>query len=131
MNQKEELTAVTGTKCENCKGNGWVVWQSPDYADQLQLCDECNSFVSNEDAWERVKFTISYARFTAWYFTDYDNVQNLGYLAMSKLREGNKFTITSQDLLNNCYSIPTHIVNELDGIKYDFDIEPRQIKLIP
>ena len=131
MNQKEELTAVTGTKCENCNGKGYVVGQCPDYIDQLQRCDDCMTYESDKDAWNQVGFTIKHDKFTAWYFGDYDNVQDLGYLAMRKLREGNTFTITAKDLLDRCYSIPTYLVEELGGIKYDFDLEPRQIKLIP
>lgn len=131
MNQREELTAVAGTKCENCKGNGYVVGLCDDYIDKLQRCEDCKAFESDDDAWKNAEFTIKHKKFTTWYFSDYDNIQDLGYEAMHNLIGNKSFTITAEDLLNKCYYIPTHLVEELDGIKYDFDIEPRQIKLIP
>lgn len=89
------------------------------------------TYESDEYVWKHVEFTIKRDKFTAWYFNDYDNVQDIGYMAMNKLMRNGSFTITAEDLLEKCYSIPTYLVEELDGISYDFDLEPRQIKLIP
>jgi hypothetical protein len=74
------------------------------------------------------KSQLKESRFLEWYFSDSDEVRDLGYQAMFKLREQGSFTITSQDLLDRCADVPTYIFEDLD-LEGD-NISNKQITLI-
>jgi hypothetical protein len=121
---------VGGAKCTTCNGKGYIFSESEDYVDEIQRCDECNVFISDEDARDNAQFTMHEKSFLDWYFSDFDEVKDLGYKAMFKLRSDGMFTIITQDLLDICNEIPTYLVVEADGYDYDFRISNKQITLI-
>lgn len=74
------------------------------------------------------KYPLRESRFIEWYFSDYEEVRDLGYQAMFKLRGKGVFTITSQDLLDGCSEVPSYLFEGLDPMGEDISNE--QITLI-
>lgn len=74
------------------------------------------------------KFPLKESRFLEWYFSDFDEVRDLGYQAMFRLRAEGVFTITSQDLLDGCSEVPSYLFEGLDPNQEDISNE--QITLI-
>jgi hypothetical protein len=76
-----------------------------------------------------VKFPLKESRFLEWYFSDFDEVRDLGYEAMFKLRSDGMFTIITQDLLDRCAEVPTYIFEDISLQENEY-ISNKQITLI-
>lgn len=75
------------------------------------------------------KYPLSESRFLEWYFSDFDEVRDLGYEAMFKLRSDGMFTIITQDLLDRCAEVPTYIFEDTSLQENEY-ISNKQITLI-
>jgi hypothetical protein len=62
-----------------------------------------------------MKKQMTKARFIEWYFSDLDDVKNIGWEVIEALKRDGKFEIDTQFLFDNCGTIP------LDGEEVETD----------
>ena len=70
------------------------------------------------------------SEFLAHYFSNYERVQDLGYVAMVAIKKHGSFTITIEDILSDYGDVPARLVEESNGVGYDLFIREEQIDLI-
>jgi hypothetical protein len=73
-----------------------------------------------------MKNKVTKSQFLAWYFSDSDDIETLGNRAHESLMDDGEFTITAQDLFNECGYIPQHICVKKGKAEYD----PSEVELI-
>lgn len=74
----------------------------------------------------KFKNKVTLTSFINWYFSDSDDVKNLGNRAIENLLTDGFFRISAMDLFNECGYIPQHIC-EVTG---DDEYEPNEVEFI-
>jgi hypothetical protein len=65
-----------------------------------------------------------------WLFSDSDDAKQLGVRVIKQLNDKGSFTITIEELFDECEYIPAHILrNEEDFEEYE-EFEPSEVELL-
>jgi len=75
---------------------------------------------------KQFKNKVTSTSFITWYFSDSDDVENLGNRAIESLLNNGSFSISAKDLFDECGYIPQHIC-EKDG---DGEYDPKEVEFI-
>ena len=65
-----------------------------------------------------------------WLFSDSDDAKQLGVRVINQLRDTGSFTITTQDLFDDCNYIPAHILLNDEEFHEDDEFEPKEVELV-
>ena len=73
------------------------------------------------------KNQITKSQFLAWYFSQKDDIESMGYEVYQCLIGDDAFHITTQDLFNECGYIPQEQCEDNDG---EEEYHPSEVELI-
>jgi hypothetical protein len=66
---------------------------------------------------------IDRALFIDWYFSDSDDFERIGEMASEGLSDSGSFTITAENLWEECAVLPTDVIKDWDKTGYPKDSE--------
>jgi hypothetical protein len=73
------------------------------------------------------KNVVFASRFLAWYFSDSDDVNNIGSRVIESLLSQGSINLTAKELFDESGYIPQHICKDDDG---DNEYEPSEVEFI-
>jgi hypothetical protein len=79
---------------------------------------------------ESKKGSVTASDFIAWYFSDEDDVLNIGREVISALRTTGFSTTTVKSLFDSCGYIPVHKCNVYSNVDDDFEFQPSDLIFI-
>jgi hypothetical protein len=92
------------------------------------LADNCRATGYNDVVIEEMKGSITASDFSEWYFSDEDDVLNIGSEVISELKTTGYSTITVKSLFDSCAYIPVDrctIFNaDFESISDDYELQP-------
>ena len=93
------------------------------HKEAISLADNCRATGYDDVVIEEMKGSITASDFIAWYFSDEDDVLNIGREVISAIRTTGSNTITVKSLFDSCGYIPadkcTIFINVDDDDEFD------------
>jgi hypothetical protein len=74
-----------------------------------------------------MKNKVKASDFLKWYFSDNDDLRDIGYRVYESLMKWGKYSINVQTLYDQCGYIPQHICEDSDG---NNEYDPSEVLLI-
>lgn len=79
---------------------------------------------------QELKGSVTASDFINWYFSDEDDVLNIGREVISNLRTVGNSTIKVKSLFDTCGYIPEHICTMFVNVDDDYEFEPNDLIFI-
>lgn len=91
------------------------------------LADKCRATGYDDVVIEEMKGSITASDFINWYFSDEDDVLNIGREVISALKTEGSSTTTVKSLFDSCGYIPAYKCTVYNNVDEDYEFEPSDL----